>query len=333
MSAGFTDLVPLHLPQTGHTGIALSSEESAYPELWEGHVSSLAPCIYGHGEVFPFIGAGPAMRDSATAGLRQWAWQGSIATNHDEMSPIGYSFYTGPGAFVFVRGGHKAWVPWLHQDSDPDAPHSYVAVFKLPTSHVSTTFQHLYHNVPRLFNGQTYKGEHLVFNTNTMTPQIWAGGDTSNVISIGCNQIFTQDDTLIEDKWHAIAWTVHDWTSPPDIRLAIDGRMYPAANMLQSGNYANDPVYCGTGGQGPPLRFFHDLNKTSNDISLALLQVYGEPLSDQLMEEHTADPLKMFWPQAINRTAVSNVPAATTKKVFLGRLAGMSETVLAHTSQ
>ncbi len=58
MSAGFTKLNPLHIPQPGTTGIATHADASAYPELWEQHVVSWVPCFYQHGNVFPAIQSG-----------------------------------------------------------------------------------------------------------------------------------------------------------------------------------------------------------------------------------------------------------------------------------
>lgn len=281
-------LCPIHVPHPANGGIAINSDQSAFPGLWDGHVSSWVPCFHEHGETFPFIGAGPPPR-SGVALLRRWAWQGSFLTNHDEYCPTGYGFYTGPGAFVFVRDGYADWTPWNSRDGIPAAPHSYLAVVKLPNSTgPGVVRQYLYMNNPRTAPFQNWKGEHLVFNTTTMVPEIWAGGNTSTVQNTGCNQWFTQDNAMNEGQWHTICWTVHDWS---DVRIVVDGRM--ETSMINTGTYAGDPVYVSPNS----IRMFWERTKTSNDLAVSLLQVFDRPLSDTEMVERTLDPLAMFEPK------------------------------------
>jgi hypothetical protein len=327
-SAGNTLLAPRHIPHPMSTGIARTTHEALYPGLWRGHVMTLAPCFYPNGYVFPPIGVGPTLRYHSTAGLRQWAWHGSYLTTHTEISPIGYGHYTGPGGNIWVRNGFRHCCPWEFRDSDSDRQHSYVIVFMLPEDDASETFQYLWADNPRLFSMQKWRGITLCFNTYTMTPQIWAGRNTSSTASTGCRQVYTQDDSIVEGRWHAIAWTVRDFSSD-DIELAIDGEMYPSANMLYGGAAAGDPVYSGTG----QVRLFNEADKASNKIAVALFQIFDLPLTKAEMCSHTADPLKMFWPVWCNYSRFGAVLEAGAKPVTLGSLVGMSETVLATTTQ
>lgn len=329
-SAGHTVLAPQHLPSPAHTGVAMCASESAYPEMWDQHVYSFTPCFYPAGRIMPGIGISPPVRYTTLKQNRQWAIQDSILENHFEMSPIGPGFYTGPGANLQIRNGYQHLVPWRFQDGDDDAPHTYITCVMMPEQVETETYELLYADNPRLNGFAKFRGELVAFNSESMACHAWAGGNTSNDRDIGTNRIFTQDNFFTEGQWHVAGIRVGDLAAA-DVLFCRDGLMHtPPATILQDGTYTGKPVYFLPG----QVRMFEEFDHTDNEIACSLFQIFNRGMSEWELEDRTADPLKMFWPIWLRDEmgAIADA-AAATKEVFLGRLAGMSETVLAGTSQ
>ena len=323
MAVTAPELSPLHCPNSSTTGIARHANESAYPELWKGHLCSVVPCLFGFGRIIPTLGDPLEHKYVSIRGLRSWGINGTLIGS--DMSPVGEGVNWESGGDVHTKSGFGHLVPW----SSSERPHTYTMVIRVTASAGSLTYEYLYANNPRLTFSANWKGETICFNTYTMTPQIWAGGNTSSVVATGNSQVFTQDNTIVEDQWHGIAIRVNDW-STTSISMAIDGEMYPAGSMTTGGSYSGIPVYS----NGAAIRLGFDPSRTTQDLSCALFQVWDRGLTDQEMCQHTSDPTAMFFPRSLISPSLGKAPAvAGTKEVFLGRLAGMSEDVLAGTSQ
>lgn len=306
----------------GMGGLAFHAGESAAHDQWAKHVVSMS-FFQGVGTVIPLIGDYEPQVGHSVRALREWGTQ--YPTHQLTMSPIGEAIDWTAGGDVHAMTGYARCVPWNYRDSVADAPHTYLMVIRLPTTAGSLTYEYLYANNPRLTSAATWKGETVCFNSYSMTPQIWSGINTSSVINTGAFQVFTQDNTVVENQWHAIAISVHDWLTP-DIRFAIDGEIYPPASVLVGGAAAAVPVYSATG----PVRLGYEAGHTTQELHCALFQIFDPVLDDVEMCEHTRDPLRMFTPAKARSVGKTG---AALKPVTLGTLMGMSEIVLANTTQ
>jgi len=300
-----------HLPNSG-TGVARSFSESAYPELWQGHVASLVPCLYGHARIIPPIGTLKQPATSGTIGLRQYDDGGGPTSRVDE-SPIGDG-WDSAGTQEISCTDFASWCPW---SATPNSPHTYIGFAK----HNNTSIAYLFENNPKLLAGTKWRGEVIYFSASSggEANLVWCMGDDSGTSSSSNRLDYSTSSTiggttlaLQDNQWFCFGIAIKDTSlsgGTDDLIFVVDGVKYQYGGSGKVSITA--PVYTAASS----VRWSWGVNASNEDLSLALFQVFDYAMTQGELEERTLDPLKMFMPF---RHKVRGKAPAATRVVSIG---------------